>query len=100
MKVPELKTTQQVTAPAKAGTEGPVRSVAPVETISTAQSARLTETLASVKSQAPVDRAQRIADIAKAIKSGQYHVNAQQIAEQIVDDADLDAKLQQMLKGT
>ena len=75
-----------------------MEDVAPTERISTAQSARLTETLAAVKSQAPSDRAARIADIAKAIRSGQYHVNAQQIAEQIVDDANLDAKLQQMLK--
>jgi anti-sigma28 factor (negative regulator of flagellin synthesis) len=90
--------TSAVSAPAKAGTEEPARSTAPVERVSTAQSAQIPSVVASVQGLAPASRAEHIAEIARAVKSGQYPVNSQAIAQGIVDDAELDAKLQALLQ--
>ncbi len=95
MKISEIQSAEIV--PAKAGTGGPVGSAAPVERISTTQSASLQQTVAQVQSLAPADRASRVAEIARAVKAGQYPVNAQAIAQSMVDDAELDARLQSIL---
>src|SRR5438132_13881246 len=96
MKVTDHKSS--AVAPAKAGSEGPVRAAAPVEKVSTAQSEAVAATIGQVQRQLPVDRSARIQDIAQAVKKGQYQPNAQQIAERIVDQAELEARLRTMLK--
>lgn len=44
-------------------------------------------------------RAQRVAEIVNAVKSGQYYPSPQQIAQQLVSEAEVDAHLQAMLGG-
>jgi flagellar biosynthesis anti-sigma factor FlgM len=90
----------EVAGPAKVGSDGPVRNVAkaqPVERISTVKSAELNHTIDSVRAQLPAERAAKVAQIAHAVKKGQYTPNAQAIADRILDEAQLDAKLRAML---
>ncbi len=95
MKVTDPKL--QVVIPTKSAQEGPVRAAAPVERVSTVHSEAVAAAVAQVKSSLPADRAARIAQIAQAVKKGNYQPNPQQIAERIIDDAELAARLQAML---
>jgi flagellar biosynthesis anti-sigma factor FlgM len=95
MKVSEPKFAP-VVSPTK--TDAPVRAVARAERVSTSQSAQIATVLESVKSNLPADRAARVRDIAAAVKKGQYQPDPQQIAEKIVDQAELEARLRAMLK--
>ena len=94
MKVSEPKYVP-VVSPAKS--DAPVRAAARVERVSTAQSTQVATTLEAVKSNLPADRAARVRDIAQAVKKGQYQPDPQQIAEKIVDQAELEARLRAML---
>jgi flagellar biosynthesis anti-sigma factor FlgM len=96
MKVSDPKALEVVPA-AKAGSDGPVRSVAPVEKVSTQQSAALATAVNQARAAMPADRSARIREIAQAVKQGHYQPNPQQIAEQIVDDAELEARLRALL---
>ncbi len=96
MKVTDPKSLAAV-GPQKAGTEAPIRKAAPVETVSTVHSQQLQATVAHVQTQLPVDRAARVREIALAVKRGQYQPNPQQIAERIVDQAELEARLRALL---
>ena len=95
MKVTEPKFT--AVTPAKAGTDAPVRAAAPVEKVSTVQSDAVAATIAQVRGRLPVDRGARIQEIAQAVKKGHYSPNPQQIAERIVDQAELEARLRSLL---
>jgi anti-sigma28 factor (negative regulator of flagellin synthesis) len=46
-----------------------------------------------------VSRAAKLEQLEAAIKSGGYRANPQQIAEQLLSAAEVDAKLQAMLRG-
>ena len=87
----------QAVAPAKVSTDGPVRAAAPVERVTTAESQALASTIARVGQSLPADRAARIQQLAQAVKKGQYQPNAQQIAERIIDQAELEARLRAAL---
>ncbi|MBK7858988.1 MAG: flagellar biosynthesis anti-sigma factor FlgM [Archangiaceae bacterium] len=95
MKVTETKISSAVQA--KAGAETPVKAAAPVEKVSVKQSEAVNATIAHVKSGLPADRTARIQEIATAVKKGQYQPNAQQIAERIMDQAELEARLRALL---
>ncbi len=59
----------------------------------------------SISSKTPVsmpptmaaDRAQRVQEIVAAVKSGQYYPSPQMIAQQLVSDAEVEARLRAML---
>lgn len=87
----------QAVAPAKVSTDGPVRAAPPLERVSKAQSEAVAATLTRIGQGLPADRAARIRDIAHAVKKGEYKPNAQQIAERIVDQAELEARLRALL---
>ena len=53
--------------------------------------------LAAVQAMVSSSRAQRIQEVINAVKSGQYYPSPQQIAQQLVGDAEVQAKLQAML---
>jgi negative regulator of flagellin synthesis FlgM len=84
-------------AQVKASTEAPAPKASPVEKVSTKASDRVQATIAQVKAGIPADRSARVQQIAQAVKKGEYQPDPQKIAEQIVDDAELSARLQTML---
>jgi anti-sigma28 factor (negative regulator of flagellin synthesis) len=45
------------------------------------------------------DRAARVQEIITAVKNGQYYPSPQQIAQQLVSDAELEAKLRAIVAG-
>ncbi|MBL8957923.1 MAG: flagellar biosynthesis anti-sigma factor FlgM [Myxococcaceae bacterium] len=96
MKVTEPKF--QAVAPTTTASESPVvRPAAPVERVSKAETEAVASTIAQVQRSLPADRAARIEQIAQAVKKGQYQPNAQQIANRIVEQAELEARLRAAL---
>jgi anti-sigma28 factor (negative regulator of flagellin synthesis) len=53
--------------------------------------------LAAVQAMVTSSRAQRIQEVINAVKSGQYYPSPQQIAQQLVGDAEVEARLRAML---
>jgi anti-sigma28 factor (negative regulator of flagellin synthesis) len=53
--------------------------------------------LEAVKSTAASGRASRVQEIINAVKSGQYYPSPQQIAQQLVGEAEVEARLRAML---
>lgn len=53
--------------------------------------------LAAVQAMVSSSRAQRIQEVINAVKSGQYYPSPQQIAQQLVSDAEVQARLQALL---
>jgi len=53
--------------------------------------------VAAVRAMVSSSRAQRIQEVINAVKSGQYYPSPQQIAQQLVGDAEVEARLQAML---
>lgn len=45
------------------------------------------------------DRAQRVQEIITAVKNGQYYPSPQQIAQELVSDAELEAHLRSIVSG-
>jgi hypothetical protein len=55
--------------------------------------------IASAASRASGTRAARLRELEAAVKSGNYRPDASQIADQILDAADVDARLRALLNG-
>jgi anti-sigma28 factor (negative regulator of flagellin synthesis) len=53
--------------------------------------------LRAAEGAAAASRAQRVQEIISAVKSGQYYPSPQQIANQLVSEAEIDAKLRALL---
>jgi anti-sigma28 factor (negative regulator of flagellin synthesis) len=53
--------------------------------------------LANVRTVVTSGRAARVQEIVNAVKSGQYYPSPQQIAQQLVNDAEVEARLRAML---
>jgi anti-sigma28 factor (negative regulator of flagellin synthesis) len=53
--------------------------------------------LANVRTAVTSGRAARVQEIVNAVKSGQYYPSPQQIAQQLVNDAEVEARLRAML---
>ncbi|MCA3016711.1 MAG: flagellar biosynthesis anti-sigma factor FlgM [Myxococcaceae bacterium] len=60
-------------------------------------SASDTSVVRAAESAAASTRAQRVQEIISAVKSGQYYPSPQQIANQLVSEAEIAAKLRAML---
>jgi anti-sigma28 factor (negative regulator of flagellin synthesis) len=56
-----------------------------------------TAALESLRSTLSAGRAERVQQIINAVKSGQYYPSPQQIAQQLVSEAEVDARLRAML---
>jgi anti-sigma28 factor (negative regulator of flagellin synthesis) len=55
--------------------------------------------LAAVQSTLASSRSERVQQIVNAVKNGQYYPSPQQIAQQLVNEAEVDARLSAMLAG-
>lgn len=56
-----------------------------------------TAALEAVRSTVSAGRAQRVQEVINAVKSGQYYPSPQQIAQQLVSEAEVEARLRAML---
>jgi negative regulator of flagellin synthesis FlgM len=68
------------------------------EKVSTAQSAEMAKTITDAQANTSANRSQVVAALATAVRQGTYKPDPQRIAQQILDDAEVIAKLQAMLK--
>ncbi len=60
-------------------------------------STQQTSSLESLRATLSAGRAERVQQIINAVKSGQYYPSPQQIAQQLVSEAEVDARLRAML---
>jgi negative regulator of flagellin synthesis FlgM len=78
-----------------------VRAAAPDrktgDRVSTDESARLATAIAATTESAGASRAARLQSIEVAVRQGTYRPDPQRIAQEILDDAELAARLQAML---
>ncbi len=99
MKVTDQKSGQIVPLAAQraaAPTQKAEASEGPKEKVSVSKVAEVD--LASAQSIAATSRAQRVQDVIAAVKSGQYYPSPQQIANQLVSQAEIEAKLRALLQ--
>ncbi len=62
--------------------------------VTTEESARVAAAIAAASQTAGSGRSAKLAEIASAVRQGTYKPDPQQIAQQILDDAELAARLQ------
>ena len=88
-------------APLPAGGDSPreARDTSPraPDRVSTEQTARITAAIASASQGAGASRAARLRNIEAAVQAGTYKPDPQRIARQILDEAELSAKMQALL---
>lgn len=98
MKVSDQKTGQIVPLSAQRTATAPEPAVAagPAEKVSVTKSTEVD--LMAAQSVASSGRAQRLQEVINAVKSGQYYPSPQQIANQLVSQAEIEAKLRSLLK--
>lgn len=65
--------------------------------VSTEETRQVAAAVAAASQGAGVARAARLRDIEAAVKSGTYRPDPQKIAQEILDEAELSAKLQSLL---
>ncbi|SRR6266567_8548068 len=70
---------------------------APPERVSTPDTARFAAAVDAARQHLSAGRATRLQDIAAAVKQGTYRPDPNQIAQEILDDAELTASLRGML---
>jgi negative regulator of flagellin synthesis FlgM len=73
------------------------RASAPPDTVSTAESARLAEAVAAVRSHAGSARTAKLEAIEAAVRQGTFRPDPARIAQQILQDAELSATLLALL---
>lgn len=66
--------------------------------VSVTQSAEVATAITSAQVTASTDRAKVVQGLANAVRQGAYKPDPQRIAQEILEDAELIAKLQSMLK--
>lgn len=74
------------------------RAQAPPDRISTEESAKLAAAIAAIRSQASAARAAQLQTIETAVRQGTYRPDPARIAQQILQDAEISATFQAMLK--
>lgn len=80
------------------GTPAAGRGQAPPDTVSTAESTRLARAIATIRSQAGASHAARLHSIEAAVRQGTFRPDPNRIAQQILQDAEITAAMQAMLK--
>jgi anti-sigma28 factor (negative regulator of flagellin synthesis) len=66
---------------------------APVDRVSMDQLGRVKKSVEAGVTMAAAERSERLHSLVQAVRSGTYRPNASQLAEQILAEAELDAKL-------
>ncbi len=100
MKVTDAQEIRAIGAGTRSAQErAPEQDRAVGEHVSTDDSARLAQAIAAASEAAGPRRAARLASIETAVRQGTYRPDPQRIAEEILDDAELAARLQTLLGG-
>lgn len=95
MKISETNAVAQASAtPRQARQAGPAE---PTDTVSNGDAEKVARSVAVVRQSAGISRGARLQELEIAIKAGTYQPNAGRIASQILDAAQLDARLQALL---
>jgi negative regulator of flagellin synthesis FlgM len=74
------------------------RDAEPVDKISVSESVDVAAAIAAAKASSPASRARVLDAIATAVRQGTYKPDPQRIAESILEDAELIARLQAMIQ--
>ncbi len=98
MKVNDPKLSQLVPLAAQKAAEGSEKSEVkgPKERVSVSAPPEID--VASTAAAAAASRAQRVQEVIAAVKSGQYYPSPQQIANQLVSEAEIEARLRAILQ--
>ena len=95
MKISETNAVAQVSVtPRQTRQAGPAE---PTDTVSKGDAEKVARAVAVVRQSTGVSRGARLQELEAAIKAGTYHPDAGRIASQILDAAQLDARLQALL---
>ncbi|MDX2010864.1 MAG: flagellar biosynthesis anti-sigma factor FlgM [Myxococcaceae bacterium] len=81
---------------ASANEKTPASATEPKEKVSVSSSSDAVA-LRAAEGAAAAGRAQRVQEIISAVKNGQYYPSPQQIANQLVSEAEIEAKLRALL---
>lgn len=94
MKVDDKKTASQIervsTPPSQ---ENPAAAAAPTDKVSIGQSHAASVVVDSARRHAAASRGERLKDIEAAVRSGQYKPDPSKVAEEILNAAEVDAKV-------
>ena len=75
----------------------PVEAAPPVDRVTLDQVGQIRTLVATGVTMAASERSERLHHLAQAVRSGTYRPNASQLAEQILAEAELDAKIAKTL---
>ncbi|MCU0700539.1 MAG: flagellar biosynthesis anti-sigma factor FlgM [Myxococcaceae bacterium] len=81
---------------ASSSEKAPTSATEPTEKVSVSSSSDAVA-LRAAEGAAAASRAQRVQEIISAVKNGQYYPSPQQIANQLVSEAEIEAKLRALL---
>jgi negative regulator of flagellin synthesis FlgM len=97
MKISDTPQTVPITAPAAAKPVVP-SSTGGGDKVSQAQSEQLAQSVAVAQEAAGTANTSRLQKLTEAVRNGSYRPDPDQIAESILDDAEVDARLQAALQ--
>ena len=69
------------------------------DSVSTAEAQRAAALVQAVQAKVGMSHTARLAEVENAIRTGTYAPSASQLASRLVDEAEIDARLQAMLGG-
>jgi negative regulator of flagellin synthesis FlgM len=87
------------TTPSDTSRAGPAERTETEDRVSTDESAQVKVAVAEASRAAAGAHSSKLAAIAAAVKAGVYRPDPQRIAQEILDDAELAAKLQALFRG-
>ncbi len=94
MKVSETKATPPGQSPGVAPeSDVAVRDIAAPDRVTTAEASQLKDSTSNGINMAAAERALRIESLTQQVRSGTYHPSVSRLAEEILAQADLDARL-------
>jgi flagellar biosynthesis anti-sigma factor FlgM len=97
MKISDSKALGPVAA-APQQQQRPAASPGPTDTVSAADAERVARAVSVAQQAASPARAERIAQLAAEVRSGTYRPDPNQIASEILDEAQVDARLEALLQ--
>jgi hypothetical protein len=98
MKVSDAKTVGPGPSPGGApDADVPVRATSPSDRVTTEEASRLASSISNSINLAAGERALRLQSLTQEVRSGAYRPNVSQLADEILAQADLDARLARRL---
>jgi anti-sigma28 factor (negative regulator of flagellin synthesis) len=76
----------------------PVATSVPKDRVTVSESREVRPAVASARSSTASARPARLKDLEAQVRAGNYHPDPSRVAEEILNDAEIDAQMQSMLK--